>query len=94
MTIWAMMIVEIVHPHVKEMYLTEEVFADCADCLQATESLGLSLKTPGAKTWALNLTTVNPRKLETGLGRISAGIPSTLLLRIEAIGFPTFGRLL
>ncbi|CAE7948807.1 AFG1L, partial [Symbiodinium sp. KB8] len=46
MTIWAMMIVEIVHPHVKEMYLTEEVFADCADCLQATESLGLSLKTP------------------------------------------------
>ncbi|OLP90277.1 hypothetical protein AK812_SmicGene28166 [Symbiodinium microadriaticum] len=49
MTIWAMMIVEIVHPHVKEMYLTEEVFADCADCLQATESLGLSLKTPGGR---------------------------------------------
>ena len=44
MTIWAMMIVEIVHPHVKEMYLTEDVFADCADCLQATESLGRSIK--------------------------------------------------
>ena len=35
-----------------------------------------------------------PPKLETGLGTISAGIPYTLLLRIEAIGFPTFGLLL
>ena len=33
---------------------------------------------------------VNPRKLETGLRTNSAGIPYTLLLRIEAIGFPTF----
>ena len=39
-------------------------------------------------------TIVNPKKLETGLRTISAGIPYTLLLRIEAIGFPTFGLLL
>ena len=32
-------------------------------------------------------------KLETGLRPNSAGIPYTLLLRIEAIGFPTFGLL-
>ena len=38
--------------------------------------------------------TVNPIKLETGLRPNSAGIPHTLLLRIEAIGFPTFGLLL
>ena len=37
---------------------------------------------------------VNPRKLETGLRPNSAGIPYTLLLRTEAIGFPTFGLLL
>ena len=37
---------------------------------------------------------VTPKKLETGLRTISAGIPYTLLLRIEAIGFPTFGLLL
>ena len=37
---------------------------------------------------------VNPRKLETGLRPNSAGIPYTLLLRIEATGFPTFGLLL
>ena len=34
--------------------------------------------------------TVNPIKLETGLRPNSAGIPYTLVLRIEAIGFPTF----
>ena len=33
-------------------------------------------------------------KLETGLRPNSAGIPFTLLLRIEAIGFPTFRLLL
>ena len=33
----------------------------------------------------------NPKKLETGLKTNSAGIPYTLLLRIEAVGFPTFG---
>ena len=38
--------------------------------------------------------TVNPKKLETGLRPNSAGIPYTLLLRIGAMGFPTFGRLL
>ena len=40
------------------------------------------------------LYTVNPIKLETGLRPNSAGIPYTLLLRIEAIGFPTFRLLL
>ena len=35
--------------------------------------------------------TVNPIKLEAGLRPNSAGIPHTLLLRIEATGFPTFG---
>ena len=36
---------------------------------------------------------INPKKLETGLRTNSAGIPSPLplLLRNEAIGFPTFG---
>ena len=38
--------------------------------------------------------TVNPIKLETGVRPNSAGIPYTLLLRIEAMGFPTFGLLL
>ena len=38
--------------------------------------------------------TVNPKKLETGLRPNSAGIPYTILLRIEAMGFPTFGLLL
>ena len=38
--------------------------------------------------------TVNPIKLEIGLRPNSAGIPYTLLLRIEAMGFPTFGLLL
>ena len=44
-------------------------------------------KTPSASI-------VNPKKLETGLRPNSAGIPYILLLRIEAIGFPTFGLLL
>ena len=38
--------------------------------------------------------TVSPKKLETGSRPNSAGIPFTLLLRIEAIEFPTFGLLL
>ena len=38
--------------------------------------------------------TVSPIKLETGLRPNSAGTPYTLLLRIEAIGFPTFRLLL
>ena len=38
--------------------------------------------------------TVNSIKLETGLRPKSAGIPYTLLLRVEAMGFPTFGLLL
>ena len=38
--------------------------------------------------------TVNPVKLETGLRQNSAGNVHRLLLRIEAIRFPTFGLLL
>ena len=38
--------------------------------------------------------TVNPIKLETGLRPKSAVISYALLLRIEAMGFPTFGLLL
>ena len=34
---------------------------------------------------------VNPKKLATGLRPNSAGIPYTLLLKIEAFGVPTFG---
>ena len=41
-----------------------------------------------------NTPIINPIKLETGLRPTSAGIPYTLLLRIEAMGFPTFGLLL
>ena len=37
---------------------------------------------------------VNPIKLETGLRPKSAGMPYTLLLRIEAMAFPTFRLLL
>ena len=38
--------------------------------------------------------TGNPIKLETGSRPNSAGIPYILLLRVEAIGFPTFRLLL
>ena len=38
--------------------------------------------------------TLNPKKLETGLRPNSAGIPYTSFLKIEAIGFPTLGLLL
>ena len=44
--------------------------------------------------WLQDGVTVNPIKLETGLRPNSPGIPYTLLLRIEAMGFPTFGLLL
>ena len=37
--------------------------------------------------------TMTPTKLETGLRVNSAGIPYTVLSRIEAIGFQTFGLL-
>ena len=43
---------------------------------------------------AYGVLTVNSIKLETGLRPNSAGIPYTLLLRTEAIGFPTLGLLL
>ena len=36
----------------------------------------------------------NPKKLETGLRTNRAGVPSASLLRIEAVGFPTFLLLL
>ena len=42
----------------------------------------------------LGFRVVNPIKLETGLRPNSAGNPYTLLLRIEAMGFPTFWLLL
>ena len=47
---------------------------------------------PKTELWSLWVKpTVNPIKLETGLRPNSAGIPYTLLFRIEAMGFPTFG---
>ena len=36
----------------------------------------------------------NPKKLETGLRTLNAGIVDALLLGIEAFGFPTLGLLL
>ena len=50
--------------------------------------------TAGFGLQADGCSTVSPIKLETGLRPNSAGIPYTLLLRIQAIGFPTFGLLL
>ena len=38
-----------------------------------------------------NPSTLNSKKLETGLRTNSAGIPYTLLLRIQAVGFPIVG---
>ena len=49
---------------------------------------------PGEQKKADSTPTGGPRKLETGFRTISAGVPHTLLLRIEAIGLPTFGLLL
>ena len=46
------------------------------------------------KTLSLGFRVLNPIKWETGLRPNSAGIPYTLLFRIEALGFPTFGLLL
>ena len=37
------------------------------------------------------LSIVSHKKLEAGFRTISAGIPYTLLFRVEAFGFPTFG---
>ncbi|CAE7269477.1 Scn11a [Symbiodinium sp. CCMP2456] len=39
MTIWAMLLVEIVHPIMKEMRLADVAFQDCARCLKATSSV-------------------------------------------------------
>ena len=47
----------------------------------------------GLTCLAIVLQYVSPIKFETGLRPHSAGIPYTLLLRTEAIGFPTFGLL-
>ena len=38
--------------------------------------------------------TLNPKKLDAGSRTIRAGVPCTLLLRIEAVGFPPVGLLL
>ena len=51
---------------------------------KAHKTLGFAFKEPR----------VNPKKLETGLRTIRAVNPYTVLLRIEAIAFPTFGHLL
>ena len=56
-------------------------FASC-------EAEGLVLKsTPSGLRTGIEET---PIKLETGLRSNSAGIPYTLLLRIEAMGFPSW----
>ena len=47
-----------------------------------------------SRAWVQGLPTVSPIKLEIGLRPNSAGIPCTLLLRIEAMGLPTFRLLL
>ena len=54
--------------------------------IRASSDFSFEIKTPGVHI-------VNPKKLETWLRTNSAGIPYTLLLKIEAIGFPTFGPL-
>ena len=53
-------------------------------------------KSPRVKGYRIfgHRSTVNAIKLETGFRPNSAGIPYALLLRIEAIGFPTLGLLL
>ena len=61
--------------------------------LQEEKVLGESLE-PVPKIPNRRGATVNPIKLETGLRPNSAGVPYTLLLRIEAMRFPTFGLLL
>ena len=59
-------------------------FASCRLHYVVAVGLGSDLATTYSK----------PLKLENGLRPNSAGIPCTLLLRIEAIGFPTLGLLL
>ena len=39
MTIWAMLMVEMVHPIVEELNETEGLFQDCPECLLATSSV-------------------------------------------------------
>ena len=62
--------------------------------VQAYETLNPKPYEPNWGLYRKPYTTVNSIKLETGLRPNSAGIPHTLLLRIEAKGFPTFGLLL
>ena len=57
-------------------------------CIAKSKNLHSKSFHPGSHPFSL---TVNPIKLETGLRPNSAGIPYTLVLRMEAIGFPTFG---
>ena len=66
-------------------YKKQDLVGSGKPCTQTLE-----LKAPCEET---KLFTVKPIKLETGSRPNSAGIPSTLLLRFEAIGFPTFGLL-
>ena len=62
--------------------------------LKHQSRIGFSVRVQGNRSLLQKGFIVNPIKLETGKRTNSAGIPYTLLLRIEAIGFPTFGLLL
>lgn len=39
MTIWAMLLVEMVHPLIQELHRTEGMFDDCEHCLRAASSV-------------------------------------------------------
>ena len=72
---------------------------DASQFIQLSDPVSCALNgpkpfTPNSKPLLALQPTVNPIKLETGLRPNSAGNPYALLLRIEAIGFPTFRLLL
>ena len=56
--------------------------------------LGTDTHGLGFRVYGLGLLLFIPKKLEAGLRTDSAGSPYTLLLRLEAIGLPTFRLLL
>ena len=86
--------------------MTTWKFSACllADLSDPRFNMGAAFGNPESKRYSCatsdiqerrrTILTVNPIKLETGLRPNRAGIPYTLLLRVEAIGFPTFGLLL
>ena len=59
-----------------------------------TLSVDLATSVVPVDRFRVNGFTVSPIKLEAGLRTASAGNPYTLLLRIEAMGFPTLVLLL